>query len=156
MNPMNTRLQILQSTLAMIGPEAFTAEEYKPGLIRHIVLFQYALGATANQRGEVVERFIALGDACRRKGGDRYLIGIETGPQTSGEGADKGLNQGFIVTFKSEGDRNYYVGTPVVHDPAYYDPAHQEYKDFIKSFVSNALVFDFPVEHQTHLHGTSA
>ncbi|NDF62396.1 MAG: Dabb family protein [Synechococcaceae bacterium WBB_3_034] len=92
----------------------------------------------------------------RRKGGDRYLIGIETGPQTSGEGADKGLNQGFIVTFKSEGDRNYYVGMPVVHDPAYYDQAHQEYKDFIKSFVSNALVFDFPVEHQTHLHGTSA
>jgi hypothetical protein len=151
-----TRLQILQATLAKIGPEAFTAEAYKPGLIRHIVLFQYALGATAKQRGQAVERFLALGDACRRKGGDRYLIGIETGPQTSGEGADKGLNQGFIVTLKSEGDRNYYVGTPVVNDPAYYDQAHQEYKDFIKPLVSNALVFDFPVEYQTHLQTTSA
>jgi len=151
-----TRLQILQATLAKIGPEAFTAEAYKPGLIRHIVLFQYALGASAKQRGQVVERFLALGDACQRKGGDRYLIGIETGPQTSGEGADKGLNQGFIVTLKSEGDRNYYVGTPVVHDPAYYDQAHQEYKDFIKPLVSNALVFDFPVEYQTHLQTTSA
>jgi hypothetical protein len=151
-----TRLQILQATLAKIGPEAFTAEAYKPGLIRHIVLFQYALGTTATQRGQVVERFLALGDACRRKGGDRYLIGIETGPQTSGEGADKGLNQGFIVTLKSEGDRNYYVGTPVVHDPAYYDQAHQEYKDFIKPLVRNALVFDFPVEYQTHLQTTSA
>jgi hypothetical protein len=114
------------------------------------------LGTTATQRGQVVERFLALGDACRRKGGDRYLIGIETGPQTSGEGADKGLNQGFIVTLKSEGDRNYYVGTPVVRDPAYYDQAHQEYKDFIKPLVRNALVFDFPVEYQTHLQTTSA
>jgi hypothetical protein len=151
-----TRLQILQATLAKIGPEAFTAEAYKPGLIRHIVLFQYALGTTATQRGQVVERFLALGDACRRKGGDRYLIGIETGPQTSGEGADKGLNQDFIVTLKSEGDRNYYVGKPVVRDPAYYDQAHQEYKDFIKPLVRNALVFDFPVEYQTHLQTTSA
>jgi hypothetical protein len=65
MNSMTSQLQILQSTLAMIGPEAFTAEGYKPGLIRHIVLFQYALGATAKQRGEVVERFVALGDACQ-------------------------------------------------------------------------------------------
>ena len=151
-----TQLQILQATLAKIGPEVFTAEDYNPGLIRHIVLFQYAPDATVEQCGQVVERFLALVDACRLKSGARYLISVETGVQTSGAGADKGLNQGFIVTLKSEGDRNYYVGTPVVVDPAYYDPAHQAYKDFIKPLVSNVLVFDFPVEQQTYLRASPA
>jgi hypothetical protein len=33
--------------------------------------------------------------------------------KNSCEGAARNLEQGFIVTFRSEGDRNYYVGQPV-------------------------------------------
>ncbi|WP_441288210.1 Dabb family protein [Sorangium sp. KYC3313] len=150
--PQSPQSKTPKETLKKIGPKAFTAEDYKPGLIRHIVLFQYLPDVTAEQRGQVVERFLALQDACQRNGA-RYILSIETGAQSSGEGADKWLNQGFIVTFKSEGDRNYYVGQPVVEDPAYYDPAHQVYKDFVKPLVSDSdvLVFDFPVEQQTYL-----
>jgi hypothetical protein len=156
-----TQQQILQATLAKMGPEAFTADDYNPGTMRHIVLFRYAIGVSAEQRGQVVERFLALQDRCRRKNGARYILNIETGAQTSGEGADKGLEQGFIVSLKSEGDRNYYVGTPVVTDPRFHDDAHQAFKDFImpadaKALVSDALVFDFAVEHHTYLKARPA
>lgn len=151
-----TQQQILEATLAKIGPEAFTAEDYNPGLIRHIVMFQLAPTATAEQRAQVVERFIALGDACRRKNGARYLLDIQAGTQSSGEGQDHGFNVAIVVTLKSEGDRNYYVGTPVVVDPRFHDPAHQAYKDFVKPLVSAGLVFDFAVEHLTYLRATRA
>lgn len=68
--------------------------------------------------------------------------------ETSGEGADQGLEQGFIVTFNSEGDRNYYVGQPVVTDSGFYDPKHQAFKDFVGPLLAStaaALVFDFTV-----------
>ena len=151
-----TQQQILEATLARIGPEAFTAEDYNPGLIRHIVMFQFAPTATAQQRAQVVERFIALQNACRRRNGARYILDIQAGAQSSGEGADKGFNVAIVVTLKSEGDRNYYVGTPVVVDPHFYDPAHQAYKDFVKPLVSAGFVFDFAVEHHTYLKATTA
>jgi hypothetical protein len=35
--------------------------------------------------------------------GQPYITSIETGLQNSGEGADQGFEQIFLVTFKSEG-----------------------------------------------------
>jgi hypothetical protein len=151
----------LRATLAEIGPAAFTAAGYEPGLIRHIVCFRYASAATPAQRVEISERFLALQDACRRGDGSRYLLSVETGPQRSGEGADKGLDVAFIVTMGSQGDRNYYVGAPIVTDVAWKDPAHQAYKDFLAppggpSLVSDVLVFDLPIERQTYLRAEPA
>jgi hypothetical protein len=151
----------LLATLAEIGPAAFTAADYKPGLIRHIVCFRFAATTTAAQRAAVTERFLALQDACRRGDGSRYLLGVDTGPQRSGEGADKGLEQGFIVTLRSQGDRNYYVGSPIVTDPAWYDPAHQAFKDSLQPpgappLLADSLVFDFPVERQAYLRADPA
>lgn len=120
---------------------------YKTGLIRHIVLFRYKDSVTAPQKREVIKRFLALKYLARRDG-EPYIVSIDTGKQNSGEGASQGLEQGFIVTFKSQGDRNYYVGTPVVTNPAYFDPAHQKFKNFVGPLLdkNGALVFDYKIE----------
>jgi len=122
-----------------------TASDYRPGLLRHIVLFQYRDTTTPGQRQEIATRFHALKKSTR--GGREYILSIEFGPQNSPEGLNRNLEHGFIVTFRSEGDRNYYLGEPLIKSPECYDPAHHEFKKFVQPFVTSAgvLVFDFTV-----------
>jgi hypothetical protein len=122
-----------------------TAPDYRPGLLRHIVLFQYQEKTTPTQRQEIADRFHALGESRRR--GKRYIESIESGRQNSPEGLHRGLEHGFIVTFRSEGDRNYYLGQPFINDPSFYDPAHHQFKKFVDPYLDPAgvLVFDFIV-----------
>lgn len=123
-----------------------TASDYRPGLIKHIVLFQYREATTPAQRQEIEDRFHALRTSTR--GGEEYILSIESGPQNSPEGLHRDLEHGFIVTFSSEGDRNYYLGEPLVMDPDFYDPAHHEFKQFVGPHLKSngVLVFDFPVQ----------
>ncbi len=75
----------------------------------------------------------------------------ESANELSGEGASQGFEQRIVVTFKSQGDRNYYVGQPVVTDSNYCDPAHQAFKDFVGPLlerddagnVTGVIVMDF-------------
>ncbi len=134
----------LKEELTRVGVAQFTASNYKPGVVRHIVLFRYGPQVTLEQKQKAKNRFLAL-KYLALKNGKRYILSIETGAEISGEGADQGLEQGFIVTFKSEGDRNYYVGQPVITDAHFYDPAHQAYKDFVGQLLdqNGVVVFDF-------------
>jgi hypothetical protein len=139
--------------VAPVSPDiaVLTATTYKPGKLQHIVLFRYDQQVTAAKRDEVVQRFLALQQECMRDG-KPYLQSIETGSQNSHEGVAHGFEDAFIVTFKSEGDRNYYVGQPFVNDSDYYDPAHQKFKDFVGPLLhkpigtTGVLVFDFTVK----------
>ena len=132
-----------------IGEAAFTAPGYRTGVIVHIVLLRFAPGVPAGERLDARRRFLALGDACRR-GGSRYILDIVAGEPNGGEGAERGFEQGFVLRFGSEGDRNYYVGTPVVSDPACCDPAHDAFKRSIGPLLADGpdgvLVFDFAAE----------
>lgn len=151
-----TQLERLQATCERIGPAAFTAPGYRPGVIRHIVLFALRGDVTPEQRAGVTRRFLALQTECRRHG-EPYILSIETGAQSSGEGVDDGFELGFVVTFASEGDRNYYVGTPVITEAAHYDPAHDAYKASLKGLLRSergALVFDFAVADLAWLRAT--
>jgi hypothetical protein len=136
---------LLKSELAEVGPETFTSPAFKPGTLRHIVLFRYKEGTTDTQREEIRRRFLALGAS--ERDGKPYIVSIETGEQNSGEGADGGFEEAFLVTFRSEGDRNYYVGTPIVNEDAYFDPEHDKFKEFVGPFLAEkgVLVFDFAV-----------
>lgn len=139
--------QVLQQGISEVGEQGITDTNYKRGLIKHIVLFRYRASVTTQEKQQVIKRFLALGNS--RRNGRHYILSIETGAQMSGEGVDQNLEQGFIVTFKSEGDRNYYVGYPIITNPAYFDPAHQEFKDFVGPLLhtpinpTGVIVFDF-------------
>ncbi|KXV65904.1 stress responsive protein [Acetobacter orleanensis] len=126
-----------------VGVARFTAPDYKPGLLRHMVMFAFRPGTTAAQRAEVTRRFIALASLSRRPDGKPVVTSIETGAQNSGENTDLGLEQGYLVTFASEGDRNFYVGRPIVTEPRFFDPAHDAFKTFAAPYLTKGVVFDF-------------
>ncbi|WP_028032436.1 Dabb family protein [Chelativorans sp. J32] len=148
--------QILDKEISEVGVSTFTGADYKPGLIRHIVLFRYKDGTTAEQRQEIRDQFMALAKKATRNG-KPYIVSIESGAQNSGEGVSGGFEEGFIVTFSSEGDRNYYVGTPVVTEPKFFDPQHQKFKEFVGPYLadSGVLVFDMRITDSTRLGATS-
>ncbi|WP_254844615.1 Dabb family protein [Serratia marcescens] len=124
----------------------FTASDYHPGLLKHIVLFKYKRGVTQAEKDAVTARFLSLKRTIRQKEISPYILSIVEGAQNSGEGVSRGFEHGFIVTFKSEGDRNFYVGKPIVMAPGYYDEAHEAFKQFVRPLLNEdngVLVFDF-------------
>ncbi len=129
-----------------------TAQNYHRGTLRHLVTFKFKHGITTAQVLEVKNRFLALKNKSLRNG-QRFIQSIETGAANSFEGADQGKEIGFLVTFKSEGDRNYYVGQPLIN-PAHqnlYDAAHLDFKNFVGPLLATPVVsegvfvFDFTV-----------
>ncbi|RKR75974.1 Dabb family protein [Frondihabitans australicus] len=131
------------TTRNLTGTEAaeVTARDYRPGLVRHVVLFRFREGVDQAAQEQAEARFRALADAPRHDGAP-YVVSIVAGPQTSPEDTDHVVDLGFIVTFASEGDRNYYVGQPVVTDPAYFCAAHDAYKAFVGPLLDDVIVFD--------------
>ena len=145
---MNGPAERLAAERDAIGEAAFTASSYRPGEVVHIVLFRFDPSVLAAAREDVKRRFLALGDACRRAGRP-YIRDIVAGEPNGGEGAERGFEQGFVLRFASEGDRNYYVGEPVVSDPACRDPAHDAFKQVVGPLLAKeagVLVFDFAAQ----------
>lgn len=138
--------QQIRNEAHITGAARFTAPDFKPSLVRHMVMFRFNPQTTQAERNEVTKRFIALRHLSHRSDGSTPVLSIETGPQISGENADIGLEQAYLVTFRSEGDRNFYVGRPIVIDPRYFDPAHDAFKAFAAPYLEKVVVFDFPVE----------
>ena len=136
-----------KAELAKVGIDKYIDHDYKPCRIRHIVLFRYLPTINTKQKSEVIKRFLALQHS--KRNGALYIVEpIETGNNISGEGLNKEMEQGFIVTFQSRGDRNYFVGAPVVVDENHYDKAHQKFKEFIGPLLvkEGLIVFDFAIE----------
>lgn len=125
-----------------IPDDEFTHPNYKPGVLRHIVLFRYKDTVTLKQQAEVAAKFWMLQYNCKRNG-IPYIQQLEAGLQMSLEGAHKGMQHGFLMTFKSEGDRNYYVGDPIVTNPTFYDPVHYEFKAYVGPLLGDVVVFDY-------------
>lgn len=133
----------VRAELKSVGAARFTAPDYKLGVVRHMVMFTFRPGTTAAQRAEVTRRFVALTTLSRRPDGKTVVTSIETGAQNSGENSDLGLEQGYLVTFQSEGDRNFYVGRPIVTEAGHFDPAHDAFKTFAGPYLAKVVVFDF-------------
>jgi hypothetical protein len=129
---------------AQIGERAFTASDYGAVPIRHIVLLRFSNDVPTDKRQHMIERFVGLKDDCLRDGRP-YIRSIEHGRQESGEDSGLGFEHALLMTFASEGDRNFYVGEPIVHDAACYDLVHHAFKAAIGPMLApqGALVFDF-------------
>lgn len=127
---------------------SLTSPNYEPGNIRHIVLFRYRDDIDGKDLQKIEQKFHELQTS--RRDGRPYILSIESGAQNSPEGLGQGFHQAYIVSFASQGDRNYYVGEPLISDPALYDPMHHAFKSFITNYISgqesSVLVFDFHVQ----------
>ncbi|KAL0478438.1 hypothetical protein AKO1_000433 [Acrasis kona] len=112
------------------------------GQLQHIVLFKYKETTTQDQKFKMMKGLVNLKDRCTKPDGKKYILAASAGLQNSGEKFDKGLEQGFVLTFSNSYDRDYFVG---LNKTAPYDRVHQDYIKEVSQLVSDVLVFDFNV-----------
>lgn len=121
--------------LAGLALSAVTAEAAKPKkekeakkpALKHVVAFKFKEGTSKEDIAKVEEEFKAL-----KKKID--VIGsFEHGTNNSPENLNKGFTHAWILTFKSEEDRNTYL----------HHPAHEAFATLAKSKIEDVMVMDF-------------
>ena len=119
----------------------------------HWTLLKFKPNVTEAQKQAVIDGFLALKDS--QKNGTPYIKLIEFGYQNSKEGAGRGYEIGFRVSFTSEADRDYYEGKPFQTAPGTFDPMHDVYRAFAEQFLDidpdiskGVMVYDYEVKRQ--------
>ena len=120
--------------------------------IRHVVALQYKAGVDDATKAQIAQEFIRLKDHALRDGRP-YIVSILGGPAISKEGFDRNLQWAFIVTFKTEADRDFFVGPPYRKAM---DPVHEALAKRVVPLIeadaagnpSGLFVFDFATSGQ--------
>ncbi|KAF5685797.1 hypothetical protein FCIRC_3286 [Fusarium circinatum] len=87
--------------------------------ITHTVLFQFKDNVDQKDITRTCDDFLQLKDLCIHPTSKKpYITSLQGGKDNSPEGMQNGITHGFVATFESAEDRDYYVKT---------DPAHQAF-----------------------------
>ncbi len=147
---------LLAAAATLVWAVAFTPTtvngDYTPvanpdaGLVRHGVFFRYTDETTPQDKQNIILRYTQLMNLCvRPSDGQPYIVSFDAGFNNSKEGWDQQMEHGFVVTFSSVDDRNYFVGRPFQQD---YDPYHDAFKAFVGPYLrtpiaTGLVVMDF-------------
>lgn len=118
-------LALFAMTQALQAADAEPAPKGK--LLRHVVLFQFKADVSKAQVQEVVEAFRKL------PGRIKEIAAFEWGTDVGVENLANGFTHCFLVTFKSEKDRDAYLP----------HAAHKEFVDLVKPRVEKVQVIDY-------------
>jgi hypothetical protein len=124
--------QFLLISLALLASltlssTAMAAKKKPAGKLRHVVSFKFKEGTRPEDIRKVVDAFGALKTKIPQV--DKY----EWGQNISPEKLDRGHTHVFILTFRSEKDRDAYL----VH------PDHKAFGALLGPFLAEAFVTDF-------------
>jgi len=95
--------------------------------LQHVVCFKFKPTATAQDIKQVEAAFQAL------KGKIPQIVTLEWGTNVSKENKDKGFTHCYILTFKSEQDRDTYVS----------HPDHKAFGKIVGPVLDDVFVMDF-------------
>jgi hypothetical protein len=96
-------------------------------LLRHVVLFKFKEGTSAEQVREIEEAFHALPQKIDA------IHDFEWGTDVSVEGRTEGYTHCFFVTFKNEADRDAYLP----------HPDHKAFGAVVRPHLEKVLVIDY-------------
>jgi len=96
-------------------------------VLRHVVLFQFKEGTSAEEIRKIESAFSALPSKID------VIYGFEWGTDVSTENLQKGFTHCFIVSFRSEADRDVYA----TH------PAHVEFGGLLGPSIEQVMVVDY-------------
>lgn len=99
----------------------------KKTMLRHVVNFKFKESSSAADVQKVVDGFRGL------KAKIPEIASFEFGTNNSPEGLNDGFTHCFLVTFKSEKDRDAYLP----------HPAHKAFVDVLKPHLDKVMVIDY-------------
>ena len=97
------------------------------GRLQHVVCFKFKATASAGDIKSVEDAFEAL------KKKIPQVVSLEWGTNVSNEKRDKGFTHCFILTFKSEKDRDAYIE----------HPKHKAFAKLVSPVLDDVFVVDF-------------
>jgi len=112
-------------TLVAFAAEKSSSQQTRK--LRHVVAFKFKEATTKEQIKQVEDAFRDL----KRKIPE--IAEFEWGTNNSPEGKNKGCTHGFILTFRSEKDRDAYLP----------HPAHKEFGKLVGPLLDDVFVIDF-------------
>ncbi len=129
---MKTLLTLLLCTLTLslvaVAADAKAKQKDKGKTqLRHVVAFKFKADATPEQIQKVQDAFKALNVSIPQ------IRKFESGVNNSPEKLNKGCTHGYILTFKSEKDRDDYL----VH------PEHKKFGALVGPTLDDVFVLDF-------------
>jgi hypothetical protein len=95
----------------------------------HIVSFRFKDGVSDAQKSEVANAFRALEASSKLPSGESMITSFRDGANDSTEGQDKAEDMTFLLTFRNEVDRDYYVNL---------EPNHQAFKALVGPLLAPA------------------
>jgi hypothetical protein len=125
LTPTSAPPSLIPPVTQLAMPNAPDIEE--PRLLRHVVLFQFKPEATPEQIEAIVTEFGQLPSKIAE------IADYEYGLNNSPEGLSEGLTHCFLVTFRSEQDRDAYLP----------HPAHLEFVQILRPHLAKAVVVDY-------------
>lgn len=100
------------------------------GQVRHVVLFKFKDGTTAEEIRKIEDAFRALPKKIPQ------IAGFEWGTNTSPEKLNQGFTHCFLLSFKTPADRDAYLP----------HPAHKEFGQTLRPHLDKVLVVDYVVK----------
>ena len=97
------------------------------GKVRHVVLFKFKEGTTAEQQKTVEDAFRELPKKIHE------IVGFEWGTNISPENRNQGFTHCFLVTFDDAKGRDAYLP----------HPAHKAFGKVLRPYLDKVLVIDF-------------
>jgi hypothetical protein len=130
--PMKTFALALTLMLGLLlAVPTFAADKPKAAKkLQHVVCFKFKEAATKAQIEKLNKEFAALKEKIPG------ITGYEAGVNNSPEGLNKGFTHCYIITFKTEKDREAYLP----------HPEHQKFVTIVKEIVDDVFVIDFWTE----------
>lgn len=122
-----TLIPLTLAFLVLTGLGIAAGNVESEGVLRHVVSFKFKQSATPESIRSVEDAFRKLEDQIPE------ILSFEMGTNISPEGLDKGFTHCFILTFKSEKDRDAYL----VH------PDHKAFGSLVGPVLDDVFVVDF-------------
>ncbi len=120
-------MKTLSTTLCVLFLMGVALNACAAEKLRHVVCFKFKSSAPAADVKKVETEFQAL------KKKIPQIASLEWGTNVSKEQRDKGFTHCFLVTFKSEKDRDTYIG----------HPEHKAFVGVVGPVVEDVFVIDF-------------
>jgi hypothetical protein len=117
----------MKSLLCLAVFAMLSATAAAGGPVRHVVHFKFKKNATPEQVQQVVDEFAKLPAKIR------VIDTFEWGTNVSPEGLDQGFTHCWLLSFRSEKDRDFYL----------HHPDHQAFASLAKPLLDGVHVVDF-------------
>ncbi|KAH6842644.1 hypothetical protein B0I37DRAFT_417813 [Chaetomium sp. MPI-CAGE-AT-0009] len=102
--------------------------------ITHILLVSFKPSASQDTIDAICKRIIAFKETCRDAQGKPYILATSGGINNNPEHSNKNMTHGFVIEFKNDADRRYFL---------HVDQVHKHFLEHIDQNNDDFLTLDF-------------